>query len=65
MDFFQVTAFAVIPMTLNRGILSGCLLFGGFIFFFVISKIGEKFLEKFEAKEEELKEDKSLTIISA
>ena len=51
-------------MTLNRGILSGCLLFGGFIFFFVISKIGEKFLEKFEAKEE-LKEDKSLTIISA
>jgi len=60
-----VTAFAVIPITLNRGILSGCLLFGGFIFFFVISKIGEKFLEKFEAKEEELKEDKSLTIISA
>ena len=51
-------------MTLNRGILSGCLLLGGFIFFFVISKIGEKFLERFEATEEE-KEEKDLTIISS
>ena len=50
--FFQITAFVVIPMTINRGILCGSLLCGGFIFFLCISKLGEKLLEINEAKEQ-------------
>ena len=49
--YFQVTAFVVIPMTINRGILCGSLLLGGFIFFLCISKLGEKLLSMNEAKE--------------
>ena len=49
--FFQITAFVVIPMTINRGILCGSLLCGGFIFFLCISKLGEKLLGINEAKE--------------
>ena len=50
---FQITAFVVIPITLNRGILCACLLVGGFLFFFVVSKLGEKLLEKLESKLDE------------
>ena len=50
--FFQITAFVVIPMTINRGILCGSLLCGGFIFFLCISKLGEKLLSINEAKEQ-------------
>eukprot|EP00093_Oithona_nana_P003412 03412.XXX_113228_115021_1 [CDS] Oithona nana genome sequencing. len=46
-----ITAFVVIPMTINRGILCGSLLCGGFIFFLCISKLGEKLLGINEAKE--------------
>lgn len=47
---FQITAFVVIPMTVNRGILCTCLIGGGFVFFLVVSKIGQHFLVKIEAK---------------
>jgi len=52
-----IGAFAVIPMTTKRGILVGCLLTGGIIFFFVISKIGQKLQSKHEAKMEAEKMD--------
>lgn len=48
--FFKVTAFVVIPITMNRGILIGVLLGGGLIFFFVISKLGDKLLAAYEAR---------------
>jgi len=51
-----ITAFAVIPMTLERGLLSGGLIIGGFIFFFLINKGGERFLRSVEQGEERAKE---------
>ena len=61
---FQIGAFAVIPMTTNRGILVGCLLTGGIIFFFVISKIGQKLQSKHEAKLEAEKMDTEKSVES-
>lgn len=46
-----VTAFVVIPLTLYLGIMSGCLLLGGFCIFFAMSKAGQKLLEKHEEQE--------------
>jgi hypothetical protein len=46
-----VTAFIVIPMTLERGLMSAGLVFGGFLFFFAMSKGGEKVLGSIETKE--------------
>jgi hypothetical protein len=43
-------------MTRGRGILSGCLIIGGFIFFFTVSKFGELLLAKHEKKELKEKE---------
>ena len=37
-------------MTPNRGILCGCLISGGFLFFLFVSKFGQHLLEKIEAK---------------
>jgi hypothetical protein len=37
-------------MTVNRGILCTCLIGGGFVFFLVVSKIGQRLLVKIEAK---------------
>jgi len=48
-----VTAFAVIPMTLELGIISGSLLVGGFVIFFIMSKAGQKLLQLQEKREEE------------
>ena len=62
-QYFQITAFVVIPMTPNRGILCGCLIGGGFLFFFFISKFGQHLLEKIEAKIE-AEETKSLKTVS-
>jgi len=46
-----ITAFAVIrPFTTNLIILSACLLIGGSVFFFVISKVGQKLMQKYEAE---------------
>lgn len=45
-----ITAFIVIPMTTNRGILVGCLISGGFVFFLIISFVGQKLLAKIEAE---------------
>ena len=63
---FQITAFVVIPMTINRGILCACLIIGGFIFFLIVSKVGQKLLEREEAKIEAEKEKnvQSLSVIS-
>ena len=49
----------VIDITPNRGILCACLIGGGFTFFLAVSKIGQKLLEKIEAKIE-MEEAKSL-----
>ncbi|XP_040566743.1 uncharacterized protein [Lepeophtheirus salmonis] len=46
-----ITAFIVIPITWQRGVLSVCLVFGGFIFFFILSFLGAKFLEREERKQ--------------
>lgn len=62
-----ITAFVVIPMTVNRGILCGSLIVGGFIFFFIISKLGQKLLEKTEAKlkeQENHQPQQELSVIS-
>jgi len=48
-----VTAFAVIPMTLELGIISGSLLVGGFVIFFIMSKAGQKLLQLHEKREAE------------
>ena len=49
----------VIDITPNRGILCACLIGGGFTFFLAVSKIGQKLLEKIEAKIE-MEEAKSI-----
>ena len=53
-------------MTINRGILCACLIIGGFIFFLIVSKVGQKLLEREEAKIEAEKEKnvQSLSVIS-
>ena len=61
---FQIGAFAVIKMNTTRGILVGCLLSGGIIFFFVISKIGQKLQSKHEAKLEAEKMDTEKSVES-
>lgn len=43
-----VTAFVVIPMTLELGIISGSLLVGGFVIFFLMSKAGQRLLQQYE-----------------
>ena len=47
---FQITALIVIPITLNRGILCGSLIFGGFIFFFLVSKAGQMLMQNYEER---------------
>ncbi len=42
--FQQVTALAVIPMSLELWLICGGLILGGFGFFFVLSKVGEKII---------------------
>ena len=49
---FQITALIVIPITLNRGILCGSLIFGGFVFFFLVSKAGQMLMQKYEERTE-------------
>jgi len=51
-----VTAFAVLPITLNLGIMSGCLLLGGFFTFLILSKAGQKLLHLHEEEEERIKQ---------
>jgi len=43
-----ISAFVVIPMTLTLGIMCGCLLAGGFIFFILLSKAGQRLLQNYE-----------------
>jgi len=43
-----VTAFVVIPMTAELGIISGSLLAGGFIIFFLMSRAGQRLLQQYE-----------------
>ena len=50
-------------MTVNRGILVACLIGGGFVFFLMVSKIGQCLLEKIEARIE-AEEVKSVQPIS-
>ena len=52
-SIFQITAFIVIPMTTNRGILVGCLISGGFVFFLIVSYVGQKLLANIESKMQE------------
>ncbi len=42
--FFQVTAFIVLPMTWQLGTMSLGIIAGGFMFFYVLSRAGERFL---------------------
>ena len=51
-----VTAFVVIPITLHLGIMSGCLLVGGFLIFLLMSKAGQRLLEHEEQKQKEEEE---------
>lgn len=44
----QVTALAVIPMDMDYGILVAALIVGGFIFFFVMAKVGERIMRAHE-----------------
>jgi hypothetical protein len=55
-----ITALIVIPMSLERGLLSAGLVFGGFFFFYIISKGGERVLRSVEAKEENEREHKKV-----
>ena len=48
-----VTAFVVIPITLHLGIMSGCLLLGGFLIFLLMSKAGQRLLEQEEQRQRE------------
>jgi len=48
-----VTAFVVIPITLQLGIMSGCLLLGGFLIFLLMSKAGQRLLEQEEQRQRE------------
>jgi len=50
-----VTALVVLPITMELGVLSGCLLFGGFVLFFLMSKAGQILLQHQENNREELK----------
>lgn len=43
-----ITALVVIPVTLNLGIMCGCLLIGGFIVFFLLSKAGQRLINQEE-----------------
>ena len=43
----------MIPITTNRGILVGCLISGGFVFFLIISYVGQKLLANIESKMQE------------
>jgi len=43
-----ITALVVIPVTLNLGIMCGCLLVGGFIVFFLLSKAGQRLINQEE-----------------
>eukprot|EP00092_Neocalanus_flemingeri_P103797 GFUD01132852.1.p1 GENE.GFUD01132852.1~~GFUD01132852.1.p1 ORF type:complete len:401 (-),score=117.87 GFUD01132852.1:168-1370(-) len=52
-----VTAFVVIPLTLELGILSGCLLLGGFVIFFLMSKAGQRLLLLHDEKNNNRSED--------
>ena len=63
-DFFifQITAFIVIPMTPNRGILVACLITGGFIFFYIISCLGQKLLSRNESNLEQNTESNRIAI---
>ena len=45
-----MTALAVIPMDADYGILVGCLILGGFIFFYILCKIGEKIMRANETQ---------------
>lgn len=49
-----VTAFVVIPITLELGIMCGCLLLGGFVIFFLMSKAGQTLLHNYENSREEM-----------
>ena len=42
LGFSQVTALVLIPLTWELGILVTGLILGGFVFFFILSKIGER-----------------------
>lgn len=42
---FQVTALIVVPMSIERGFLVGGLIAGGFLFFFLLSKLGERMIK--------------------
>eukprot|EP00096_Caligus_rogercresseyi_P007826 TRINITY_DN25920_c0_g1_i1.p1 TRINITY_DN25920_c0_g1~~TRINITY_DN25920_c0_g1_i1.p1 ORF type:complete len:393 (+),score=47.24 TRINITY_DN25920_c0_g1_i1:118-1296(+) len=47
-----ITAFIVIPINWQRGVLSACLIFGGFVFFFILSTLGEKFIQREERRKD-------------
>jgi len=47
-----ITALVVIPLTLSLGIMCGCLLLGGFVFFLVLSKVGYRLMMKMEDENE-------------
>ena len=61
---FQIGAFAIIPMTKNRIILSVCLLIGGTVFFFIISKTGQKLMQKYELEKGVQKIAKEKSVVS-
>ena len=62
-----ITALVVIPLTLSLGIMwyvvcdlkmflilqifSGCLLLGGFVFFFILSKAGQRLMKSYQAED--------------
>jgi len=48
-----VTAFVVIPLTLELGIMCGCLLGAGFLVFFLLSRAGQRLLAHYQSVEEE------------
>merc|ERR1719468_10704 len=45
-----ITAFVVIPMTINRGILCACLIIGGFIFLLIVSKLAKNYWKEKKPK---------------
>lgn len=47
-----ITALIVIPVTLSLGIMCGCLLLGGFVFFFILSKAGERLMNSYYADDD-------------
>merc|ERR550525_2065899 len=46
-----ITALIVIPVTLSLGIMCGCLLLGGFVFFFILSKAGQRLMKSYQAED--------------